>query len=184
LQWHDISLIRNGTPVSSTMSYGALSLEAEILHEALPWGFLEGLGWVVVLGCWLAGTLAISSGWTNPIELATSISNSRFAEMFSMFGGIYAFTYAVGSNWNYRLIFLLPTLPFILEMMRSPRHRRWAIGYLLLVGIAENSIAFEASGGTIAGHVATFVLFLLVLKLLTSQNKRFLVRSKSMEFAE
>jgi hypothetical protein len=87
--------------------------------------------------------------------------------MFAVFGGTYVFTYAVGGNFDYRLILLLPTLPLVLEMTRSSRHRVWAIVYLALMGLAENSIGFEQSGGAIAGHAATFALFIMLLGMLT-----------------
>jgi len=167
LQWHDLSLIRKSTPVYRVRSYGVLSLEEEILFDTLQWGFLIGLGWIVVLECWLAGALAIVNAWRHPSELDTSIQKSRFAEMFAVFGGTYVFTYAVGGNFGYRLILLLPTLPLVLEMTRSSQRRVWAICYIALVGLAENSIGFEQSGGTIAGHVATFALFIMVLGMLT-----------------
>jgi hypothetical protein len=167
LQWHDLSLIRKSTPVYRVRSYGVLSLEEEILFDTLQWGFLIGLGWIVVLECWLAGALAIVNAWRHPSELDTFIQKSRFAEMFAVFGGTYVFTYAIGSNFDYRLILLLPTLPLVLEMTRSSRYRAWAIVYLALVGLAENSIGFEQSGGIIAGHAATFALFIMLLGMLT-----------------
>jgi hypothetical protein len=91
--------------------------------------------------------------------------------MFSVFGGIYVFTYAIGSNWDYRLIFLLPTLPFVLELVRVARFRWWAVTYLLLVGIAENALGLEQHGGTLLVHLATFALFILTLIVLTRQWK-------------
>ena len=184
LQWHDLILIRHGTPVSRSMSYGVLSLEEEVLHETSRWGFLVGHGWTIVVESWLAGALIISNAWRNSYEFDASNLDWRFAEMFSAFGGIYVFTYAIGSNWDYRLIFLLPTLPLGMEMARSSRCRRWGVTYLLLVGIAENSVGFEAYGGTIVGHIATFALFLLLLTMLTNQNKNYLVRGTTMELAE
>jgi hypothetical protein len=78
----------------------------------------------------------------------------------------------------------LPTLPLVLEMTRSSRHRVWAIVYLALVGLAENSIGFEQSGGIVAGHLATFVLFILLLAMLTNLTKSYLVRSTPVELAE
>jgi hypothetical protein len=175
LQWHDLVLIRHATPVSTSMSYGTLSLKGELLRETARWGFLSSLGWTVVMGCWLIGALAIRNGWGNLLELNTSVFNSKFAESFSVFGGIYVFTYAIGSNWDYRLIFLLPTLPLAMEMARGVRHRLWAVVYLVSVGIAENSIALETSWGTIPGHIATFVVFILLLAMLTNQAKNLYV---------
>jgi hypothetical protein len=167
LQWHDLSLIRKSTPVYRARSFGIFSLEEEVLFDTLQWGFLIGLGWVVVVECWLAGALAVVNAWRNRRELDLSIQDSRFAEMFSVFGGTYVFTYAVGGNFVYRLIFLLPTLPLVLEMVRSSRHRVWGIVYLVLMGLAENAIGFEQSGGTIAVHVATFALFIMLVGMLT-----------------
>jgi hypothetical protein len=171
LQWRDLVLIRHGTPVSRTMSFGTLSLEGELLRETARWGFLASLGWTVVVECWLIGALAIRNAWGNLLELDTSISSSKWAEAFSVFGGIYVFTYAIGSNWDYRLIFLLPTLPFAMEMARGVRHKLWAISYLVFVGIGENSIAMEPVWGTLPGHIATFVLFILLLTMLTNQAR-------------
>jgi hypothetical protein len=157
-----------GTPVYRVRSYGVLSLEQEFLFDTLQWGFLIGLGRIVVLECWLAGALAITYGWRRSArELDISIQNSRFGEMFAVFGGTCVFTYAVGSKFDYRLILLLPTLSLALEMVRSSRHRVWGIFYLALMGLAENSIGFEQSGGTIAGHAATFALFIMLLAMLT-----------------
>jgi len=171
LQWRDVTLIRNSTPISSLLSYGAFSLEGELLHETVRWGFLASLGWVVVAECWLIGALAMRTTWGKSSEPDASLTNSKSAELFSIFGGIYVFTYAVGSNWDYRLIFLLPTLPLAMELARGVRHKLWAVTYLISVGIAENSIALRASVGTLAGHAATFILFILLLTMLTSQAK-------------
>lgn len=171
LQWRDVALIRHSTPVSSSMSYGAFSLEGELLHRTMRWGFLASLGWAVVAECWLFGALAIRKAWGRPFEEDATIAKSKSAELFSVFGGIYVFTYAVGSNWDYRLIFLLPTIPLALEMARSVRHRWWGVAYLVLVGVAENSVALESTVGTLAGHVATFILFILLLIMLTNQAR-------------
>jgi hypothetical protein len=167
MQWRDLNLIRMGTPVSRDMSYGALSLQRELLFDTLQWGFLTGLGWVIVLECWLAGAFAIASAWRNPRELDISIRDSKFAELFSAFGGMYVFTYAVGSNWDYRLILLLPTIPLALELARSAQHRVWGIAYLALVGLAENSLRFDQFGFTAVGHAVTFAIFIMVLGMLT-----------------
>jgi Glycosyltransferase family 87 len=172
LQWRDLGLIRHGTQASRTWSYGVLSLEAEAFHESLQrGGALVGLEWIVVLECWLMGALAIRYAWRNSAEPDPTLSDPKFAELFSAFGGIYVFTYAIGSNWDYRLIFLLPTLPLAMEMVRGARHRLWAITYLVFVGIAENPVAARSLGGIFASQAATFALFILLLIMLTNQAK-------------
>jgi hypothetical protein len=174
LQWRDLVLISRATPVAPFMSYGVVSLKHEYIFAMFQWGFLVAPPWIVIVECWLAGAFVIANAWKSSREVERSIQNSRLAELFSVFGGIYVFTYAVGGNWNYRLIFLLPTLPLAFEMARSARHRTWGIIYIVLVGLAENTVGFERSGGTIVGHAATFTLFLMLLTMLTRLNMNFL----------
>jgi hypothetical protein len=174
VQWRDLVLISRATPVAPFMSYGVVSLKHEYLFAMFQWGLLFAPAWIVIAECWLAGSFVITNAWKSLREVEIPIRNSRFAELFCAFGGIYVFTYAVGGNWNYRLIFLLPTLPLAFEMARSSRHRVWGIAYILLVGLAENTVGFELSGGTIVGHAATFTLFLMLLSMLTRLNRNFL----------
>ena len=91
--------------------------------------------------------------------------------MFSIFGAIYVFSFAVGSNWAYRLIFLLPTLPLALEMSRRPRYRRFGVLYIGLVLLAENAFGLKYVDGTMLTHLATFSLFVAVIMILTQQGK-------------
>jgi hypothetical protein len=172
LQWHDLNLIRRSTPVSVNWAYGVLSLEAEIVYVALQLGrTLLGFGWVFALGCWVACMATIDHFWKSPHHLYDPDSDSQWAEMFYVFAGIYAFTYAIGSNWDYRLIFLIPTLPFALEMARRPGYRGLSISHIVLVVIAENASGFQTLAGSVAGHVATFTIFILLAAILTSQAK-------------
>ena len=169
-QWRDIDLIRHATPIFRMKSYGVLSLEQEILHffpDSLL-SFIQ-MGWIVIPACWLIALSAADLSWRHPLDLGPAAFHSPQAEMFSVFGGIYVFTYSIGSNWDYRLIFLLPTIPFALELIRAARLRRWAVAYLVLVGVAENALRFERHGGTLLGHLATFPLFILILTVLAQQ---------------
>lgn len=171
-QWHDLNLIRLGTPVSRVRSFGFLSLQQELFHflpESLF--FSIQLGWIVAGAFVCAVVLTIDLVWKKGPGLNPETLNSLQAEMFAVFGGTYAFTFAIGSNWDYRLILLVPTLPFALELARTSRFRSWAAAYLALVGIAENALAFEMHGGTLLVHLATFALFFFVLAVLTEQSK-------------
>jgi hypothetical protein len=171
-QWHDLSLIRLGTPVSRIRSYGFLSLQQEIfrlLPESLFYSIQ--LGWIVGGAFFFIVALTIDRVWKNGLVIDRETLNSQEAEMFALFGGTYAFTYAIGSNWDYRLIFLLPTLPFVLKLARTTGFKRWAIAYIALAGIAENGLALEMHGGTLLVHVASFAVFIFVLAVLTQQVK-------------
>lgn len=180
LQWHDISLIRAGTPSSRTGSFGILPLKAEILHffpERIVY-YIQ-LPWLISGAFWLTVIVILDFVWKHPLNLDPAIFSSAEGEMFSIFGAIYVAAYAAGANWDYRLIFLLPTLPFALHMLRTvPNLRAWAIAFLVLVGIAENALRLgvpgnpllmESHGGTFLAHVATLQLFLLLLTALAYQ---------------
>jgi hypothetical protein len=183
LQWHDLLLIGQNTPISRWTSYGVISLREEILFGGLQWGILVGLGWIIVLECWIAGALAIGRGWKNPWDMSGPDVNPMYLEMFTAFGAMYVFTYAIGSNSGYRLILLLPTLPLALDMARNSSHRLWAIIYVALVVLAENTVGFEQNGGTETGHLATFSLFLIILAFLAGQSRKHLVRNETPELA-
>jgi hypothetical protein len=171
-QWRDINLIRHATPIARSRSYGVLSLQAEItyllsasLSSSIP------MGWIVAVGFWLVVLSLLGLAWKAELDLDPALFNSPQGEMFSVFGAIYVFTYAIGSNWDYRLMFLLPTIPFALELIRMAQFKRWAGAYLILVVLAENASGLEGHGGTPLGHLATFLLFMLIVVVLTQQAK-------------
>jgi len=179
-QWRDLNLIRLGTPISRVRSFGFLSLQQEI-YRLLPESLFYSLqlGWIVAGAFFFAVILTIDLAWKSGLSLDPEVVSSPAAEMFAVFGGTYAFTYAIGSNWDYRLILLLPTLPLALELARRARYRSWAAAYIALVVVAENGLALETRGGTLLVHVSSFALFIFVLAALTVQFKR----SVAVEFA-
>ena len=171
-QWRDVQAIRNSTPVSNRMAYGTLSMKAQQEEE---WGardaYAVDAGWSVLLACWLAGAGAVAAAYQSRVQLDDTLQNSANGKMFTVFGAIYVFSFAIGSNWDYRLIFLLPTLSFALEMVRDRAHRRWAIAYVAAVLVAENPLDLRSIHGTVLSHVTTFFLFLMVLAALAQQSK-------------
>jgi hypothetical protein len=125
------------------------------------------------VGCWVAGALAVATAWEKPWQLDPSIRRSRNAEMFCAFGAIYVFTYPVSSNFDYRLILLLPTVPLALEMVRNSQHVLGGIAHLVLVGVTLNAFVFNQG----LGHLTEFCLFVFLLAFLTLQAKgEFLAR--------
>jgi hypothetical protein len=177
-QWRDLNAIRHATPESSRMAYGSLSMKAQVEEELESLlGHRVAVGWIVILACWLAGGGAATAAWTNRSHLDESIRNSTDGRLFLVFGAIYVFSFAIGSNWDYRLIFLLPTLPLAFELVRHPAHRKWAIAYIVLVILAENPLDFRYIHGTALSHLTTFFVFLIVIAILTLQCKPVLVES-------
>jgi hypothetical protein len=181
-QWRDIDLIRHATPISRTGSYGVLSLQEEIVHffPGSLFYFIQ-LGWIISGMFWLLVLSTMDLAWKRSMDLDPELLNSRHGEMFSIFGATYVFTYAIGSNFDYRLILLLPTIPFALDLVRAVRLRGWAIAYLVLVGIAENALRFDNHGGTLLCHLATLPLFILILAVLTQQLKSLVLAESVIE---
>lgn len=89
--------------------------------------------------------------------------------------GIYTFTFVVSSNYNYRLIFLVPTLPLAIEMVRTGLHGRWGIVYIAAVVAAENSFARNMYPGLLLGDMATFAVFAMIMVVLLKKMKTFLL---------
>jgi hypothetical protein len=177
-QWRDINAIRHATPVSSRMAYGFLSMKAQVGEELESLlGHQVAVGWIVILACWLAGGGAVIAAWTNRSHLNESIRNSTDGRLFLVFGAIYVFSFAIGSNWDYRLIFLLPTLPLAFELVRHSALRNWAIAYIVLVILAENPLDFRYIHGTALSHLTTFFVFIIIIAILTLQCKPPLVES-------
>jgi hypothetical protein len=178
LQWRDLALIQKNLPHSGSLSFGILSLRELAVPEHLRRGWFAVLGWAVILVCCTAGAVAVANAWRKFPELESSIRNSQYAEMFSVFGAMYFFTFAMASNSDYRLILLLPTIPLALEMTGIPRHKTLGIAHLSLVVYAENAFAFDK--GT--EHLATLCLFVTVLTMLTLQFKEFIPRRQTVQF--
>ena len=137
-----------------------------------PLGHRLPVSWIAILGCWLAGGGVVAAAWTNRTYLDESIRTSTNGGLFLAFGAIYAFTFAIGSNWDYRLIFLLPTLPLAFDLARQSTYRKWAIAYTALVILAENPLELiSIIYGPALCQATTFFLFMIVTWFLTLQCK-------------
>jgi hypothetical protein len=163
-KWRELEAIRHAAmAVTTTLTFGmfALKAHAEYLSGALL--ALSVAACAVILGI----------AWASRPSLDKIVLNSKFGEMFLVFGGIYAFTFAVGSNYNYRLIFLVPTLPVACELVLDTKHRKWGIIYVACVLVAENSVALGLYQGIPLEDFATFTLFAMILPILLQQAGAF-----------
>jgi hypothetical protein len=163
-QWRDINAIRHATPASRNLSYGALSLMAQGTGN---------LHLYVFAACVFAGVLTLGLARFSPFQIEEQVRNSMAGKLFFVFGGIYVFTFLTGSNWDYRLIFLLPTLPLALEMARSPRQGPAGAVYIGMVILAENSLGFGYRTGTILCDFATVGVFLMIFTIFLEESKRY-----------
>jgi len=164
-KWRELSAIRRAAPVSTTLAFGMLTLKAQA-------EYLSGALLAISL---VACAVILAMAWIARPNLDGAIRSSRFGELFLIFGGVYAFTFAVGSNYNYRLIFLVPTLPLACELVRNAKHRKWGVVYIACALVAENSVALGLYQGAPLEDLATFTLFAMILPVLLEQAKQFLL---------
>jgi hypothetical protein len=157
-EWHDLRAIKVSTPVSTTLSFGLFSLRAQAAYLSTTQAAI----------CLFAMVLILAVAWVARPRLEQSALQSRSGELFVIFGGIYLFTFAIGSNWDYRLIFLLPTLPFVLDLARNSRWTAWAIAYVSAVLLAENSFVNGVYQGIPIIDVTSVILWIILLTVLIS----------------
>jgi hypothetical protein len=172
LQWRDLNAIRHSTPVSAYLSYGVLTTRTQEVEGYLSQSVFAA-GWTIAL-------LVAAILWLRRPKIDESMLRSKAGEMFLIFGGIYAFTFVIGSNWNYRLIFLLPTLPFAMELARRAGQAKWGIAYIAAVLLAENSFALGPYQGIPLGDAATFIVFAIITVISLPVAIRFFLEARAL----
>ena len=174
-QWRDLILIQRGTPVISSASFGFLSLKETLFLFFMGHAFFGQNAFVVALGavvlCLLATLVLAARAWKKPHRFNQATLQTPAGDMFCVFASIYAATFVIGSNWDYRLIFLVPTAPFALELIRSRTHFRWGLAYILCLLFTESCVAFEGGYKSLVAQAVTLTMFCLVLELLVEQLK-------------
>jgi hypothetical protein len=116
--------------------------------------------------CTLAAALVLHLARRQRFPPLDAVQNSMAGELFFVFGGVYVFTFLTSSNWDYRLIFLVPTLPLAFDMARNPRQRLGGAAYIGLVILAENAIGFGYRARTLLCDFATAALFFMISGIL------------------
>lgn len=172
--FRDVLLIGAGTPRSFRGSYGVLSLLAGCgaLASRFPLISARCADWSLRLAALalLAGLALLTArlawrsrwGWTPEQAVDTS------ADLFVAFAAVYASTYFTGSHWDYRLIFLVPTLPFLVALARRESTRWLGWASVLLVGLVMNATRVGAGPWTYFGHLAKACLAFVCLFLLVT----------------
>jgi hypothetical protein len=170
-KWRELGAIRHAAmAITTTLTFGMFTLKthAEYLSGAL-------LAFSVA-----ACVMILGIAWANRPSPDKAILNSKFGEMFLIFTGIYVFTFVVGSNYNYRLIFLIPTLPVACELVLGTKHRKWGIIYIACVLASENSVALGLYQGIPLEDFATFTLFAMILPILLQQAGAFFMNTAAL----
>jgi hypothetical protein len=81
--------------------------------------YLLGAAWLTALAFILVGYVKGKQA------LKVSGLESYDSYLFRAAAVIYIAVYLMGSNFDYRLIFLIPTLPFVFRMLREDPNGRW-----------------------------------------------------------
>ena len=178
IRWREFDAVRHATPASAILAYGVLSLKKAVFILGIQRGLAVSAAGTIslaaVIFCWLAGLLTFAFSWRKAATLDSSVLRSAHAAWFALFGSIYALSFAVGSNFDYRLIYLLPTLPFALDLTRNPAHSHWGIAYIATALLSLNWLNDGYGAGLLLEHGAPFLLFLMVLSVLAKQTRYYL----------
>lgn len=100
----ELQIIRGGTPISASLSYGIPSLQAKFGLTYPAWG----VALCMVLFSLISGRIK----WIKAHAKST-IYSDRDYKLFLLGASIYLCTFIISSNWDYRLIFLIFCIPYI-----------------------------------------------------------------------
>ncbi|MCC6695912.1 MAG: hypothetical protein IT365_09825 [Candidatus Hydrogenedentes bacterium] len=116
--YDDLIQIRRDTPRSPDVSYGVWVLSSKVARVS------PVLGEVTCLLSYVAAAgvaLAVILGFREK-EVPAQSSHEMALDAYRAGSGIYIGTFLLGHNFDYRLIFLLFTIPQLAEWLRSPNH--------------------------------------------------------------
>jgi Glycosyltransferase family 87 len=158
--YHDLQFISAVTPRSSFSSYGSRVLFDRLKGHHLPSG-LDFLPW---MGVGVASFSAVFVAHSLPrIQVPEHAKDSlRLGSM------MYVATFALGNNWNYRLVLLLLATPGIFATLRDKKSV--TIGCLLLVAMMSMlllSTAVDAGRALFCiREIVAWISFILLMAVL------------------
>ena len=172
IKWRDLVLIRKATPIAWFASYGVIPLREDLKillteHHFSDTDAAKRAALVIPI-VWATSLSLTMWKWFRP-RLDPTLLQSATGRFFFVFGAIYTFSFAIGSNWDYRLIFLIPTLPFAFELLRLRRNLGWCLVYIPGLVLAVNWIIWWNGNRLLLAHAVTTTLFFLVLAVLAEQ---------------
>ena len=114
----ELRLVRVGTPSSAVVSYGIAVAWMRLGHH-FPGGTLP----LQVASYATAILIAAFSGLHAGRQASFQGAQNGHIDAFRVGAAIYVGTFLIGTNWDYRLIYLLFTIPQLLSWTGSPQ--RW-----------------------------------------------------------
>lgn len=131
----ELSNIRGSTPVSASLSYGSASISAAFQSRVnfnFPSHFISIL---VLFAAFVAWKLDFLRKRLNFSEM-----NRHAKQMFLIGAYIYVGTFILSSNWDYRLIFLLLCVPYVMSL--DDRYLRILISLSLIIAFNQLPLHF------------------------------------------
>lgn len=154
----EVALVMQKTTRGLEPAYGRMQAGSRYISEVVaphadPADSLRRL-MQVSLAAWLAGALAAGwAGWRCRERFRGVASEAPDRVLFWSGALIFGGTFLLGSNWSYRLVFLLLCVPFLWHARRTPA-LRWA-AHLGLAGIGLQLLApFHLPLGLFLAHQA------------------------------
>ena len=122
----------------------------------------ELMGWSLV-GCLAVFGLAVGVGWWRRSRIAAVMKTDCTGGWFVGGSLIYAGTFLLGSNWSYRLVFLLLCVPALWRAGTVPRARPWAGAALAGVMVMLLAPLHLGLGWFLAGEGVAWLLAVALL---------------------
>ena len=166
-----LDLIGENTPRGAYLSFGVQVIPTFLSKTYPDAGFSQGvIPWILV--AMIASACLILALRLGRQSLEAEGLHNYDADLFRVGGAIYIAVFLTGNSYDYRMMFLLLTLPFSFRVaFGSERSMRWFQFYLgvLLIGLWINEAAAHYwSNGTLmeAGfflnEIASWVLFFIL----------------------
>lgn len=156
----ELSSIKNSTPVSAGLSYGSASV-AKAFQSMLNFNFPSHvISVVIIFTAFVAWKLDFLRK-----RLSFSESNKHAKQMFLVGAYVYVGTFFLSSNWDYRLIFLLLCVPYLMSL--DDRYLRNLISLSLIIAFNQLPLRFvlgiTGGGVNILSKLILVVFFTVVI---------------------
>lgn len=156
----ELKVIQNGNTANGDISYGLINLFR--LSPSLNFIFISLVSFLsVVLLIVLIKSLQLQQG--SPVS-------PKSVDLFIVGGSIFTFTYIITPNWDYRLIFLLLCMPFIISIQNNLVRHSTLVSILIVMNMVILRSVFPIYLGVVLKHY----VFLVILACLIIEFKSLL----------
>jgi len=157
--WPEFSTIRSEIPISASLSYGSSSVAtaAQYFNINFP-----SIGISALL---LFSSFVIILVQKFRVKLLTIGTTDREKELFLIGGCVYIGTFILSSNWDYRLIFLIFCVPYVMKI----KDNLMRITLITLLLCALNQIPLHVVMGTfgIGVNILSKIILFIVFATIT-----------------